>query len=172
MSVLIVGAGSMGLVSGYYLQLSNVEVTFLVRSHHKKDLDRPQILYDLSDNTVKHYTGYNYFTDPSQILGRDYDFIIITLDRTGLQSEEGTQLVKTIAKAVKGKSTQIILGTVTIGVRSWLLEVSGISPEKVTNGSLGVMAYPPKSVTLPIYSDDIDRKILAIHSLLMIVQQR
>ncbi|QPG74620.1 hypothetical protein FOA43_001952 [Brettanomyces nanus] len=159
-NVLIIGAGSMGLASGYFLNLAGANVTFLIRSHHKKDLNRPQLLYNLAKNTVNKYTGYDYITEPSRIATRDYDFIVITLDRIALQSEEGTKLTKIIGEAVKGKQTKIILGTVTIGVFSWFLKTSGILPEMATEGSLGVMCYPPKKVELPVYAE-VDKKALA-----------
>jgi ketopantoate reductase len=55
--ILIIGAGSMGIITGYHLTLSGAEVTFLIRPHRKEALDRPQILYCYDDNQLKEYTG-------------------------------------------------------------------------------------------------------------------
>ncbi|VEU22136.1 DEKNAAC103150 [Brettanomyces naardenensis] len=151
-NVLIIGAGSMGLATGYHLDLAGAKVTFLIRPHHKKDLDRPQVLYSLDDNSVKQYTGYTYLTDPSEIAGKDWDFIVVTLDRIGLKSEEGVKLVKKIGEVVRDSKikTGVLVGTVGIGIRPWFLETSGIPDDQVTNAVLGVQCYPPRIAKLPI----------------------
>ncbi|MFE1841200.1 2-dehydropantoate 2-reductase N-terminal domain-containing protein [Streptomyces sviceus] len=43
--VLLVGAGAMGVITGYQLQLACAEVTFLVRPARVEKLSRPQTLY-------------------------------------------------------------------------------------------------------------------------------
>ncbi|VEU21809.1 DEKNAAC102356 [Brettanomyces naardenensis] len=148
-SVLIVGAGSMGLTTGYHLQLAGANVTFLVRPHHT-ELSRPQLLYLLNDNTVKKYTGYKYITDPAKIADSHYDYVVITLDAANLESETGTKLTKTLGQGVS-KDTKIILGTVGLGTRPWFLKTSGLAPDRVTNGALGVLAYSPKEAKLTVH---------------------
>ncbi|WP_199821983.1 2-dehydropantoate 2-reductase N-terminal domain-containing protein [Streptomyces sp. XY152] len=41
-SVCIVGAGSMGVVTGYHLGLAGASVTFLVRPHRQAQSSRPR----------------------------------------------------------------------------------------------------------------------------------
>src|SRR5690242_2429553 len=117
--VLIIGAGSMGIIMGYNLQLTGAEVTFLVRPHRAEALNRPQKLYCYDDNQLKTYTGYKCITSPSKMLSGGYDYIVITLDGAALRNEVGQSLVKTIGEAVRGTKTKVILGTVFINLRPW-----------------------------------------------------
>lgn len=152
--VLIVGAGAMGMVTGYILHLAGAEITFLIRPHRAEALNHPQILYYYNDNSLKEFKEYTYLTDPSQILGNEYDFIVITLDGAALKSETGQNLVKTIGSAVRqstSKHTGVILGTVFFNIRSWFLEVSGLPQESVVLGWFTIRAYATAAVTLPLH---------------------
>jgi ketopantoate reductase len=82
----IIGAGSMGIITGYHLDLAGAEVTFLIRPHRKEALDRPQILYCYDGNQLKEYTGYTYITDPAKMVGASYDYIVVTLDGIALRN--------------------------------------------------------------------------------------
>ncbi|OTA63227.1 hypothetical protein K449DRAFT_433333 [Hypoxylon sp. EC38] len=148
--ILIVGAGSMGIITGYHLSLAGVDVTFLIRPHRAEALSRPQILYCYDDNKLKEYKDYSYITNPSEIIGANYDFIVITLDGASLRNETGLSLVKTIGEAARQTNTKIILGSVFFDVRTWFLQASGLAAEQVTNGHLDIHVYSPKDVTLPI----------------------
>lgn len=150
--VLIVGAGSMGVITGYHLQLSGVDVTFLIRPHRKVAMDRPQVLYSYDDNSLKEYSGYKLITAPSDILATNHDYILITLDGAQLQSDVGLALVDTIGEAARGTDTKVILGTVRLELLPWFIKTSGLAPEQVTNGLLGIQSYPAKAVTLPVHA--------------------
>jgi ketopantoate reductase len=56
-SVCIVGAGSMGVSTGYHLSLAGAAVTFLVRPHRQEQLSRPQVLYSYDDHSLKTFSG-------------------------------------------------------------------------------------------------------------------
>jgi Ketopantoate reductase PanE/ApbA len=150
--ILVIGAGSMGIIMGYILSLSGAEVTFLVRPHRAEALNRPQILYCYDDNKLKEYKGYTYFTDQSKMVGANYDYIVITLDAASLRNDVGQSLVKTIGDAARGTSTKVILGSFFLNLRPWFLQVSGLAGEQVTNGYLAIHAYPTKAVTLPLHA--------------------
>ncbi|KAI0883204.1 uncharacterized protein GGS22DRAFT_168113 [Annulohypoxylon maeteangense] len=150
--VLIIGAGAMGVVSGYYLHLAGVEVTFLIRPHRAEALNRPQILYCYDDNALKTYKEYTYLTNPSDIIGGKYDYIIVTLDGASLHSPAGTSLVKTIGSAARqDPNTKILLGTIFFDIRTWFLSVSGLAAEQVTTCHFDIHAYATKAVTLPLH---------------------
>ena len=151
-SILIVGAGSMGVIMGYLLDLAGVEVTYLVRPHRAAALEKPQILYNFKDNTLKKYTGYRYVTNPTSIKETKYDYILITLDGANLRNETGTQLMKTIGEATRNTDTRVILGSIAFDMRAWLLEASGLAAEQVTNGWLNIHAYSPSAANLPIHA--------------------
>jgi hypothetical protein len=153
--VLIVGAGAMGMVTGYILHLAGAEITFLIRPHRAEALNHPQTLYSYNDNSLKEFKEYTYLTAPSQILSQEaYDFIVITLDGAALKNETGQSLVKSIGSAVRQstpKHTGVILGTVFLNIRSWFLGVSGLPEESVTLGWFTIRAYSTAAVTLPLH---------------------
>jgi hypothetical protein len=150
--VLIVGAGSMGIVTGYHLGLAGAEVTFLVRPHRRAELERAQTLYCYDDGMLKEYGGYTLLADPADIVGRSYDFIVVTLDGTALQNQAGEHLVKTIGEAAGDTNVKVILGSVGLDLRPWFLRVSRLPGERVTNGVLAIIAYSPKVVQLPLHA--------------------
>lgn len=87
--ILIVGAGSMGVIVGYYLSLAGSNVTFLARPYQIQALERPQTLYCYDDNELKEFNNYNWITDPIRIIGVDYNYIFVTLDGASLWNETG-----------------------------------------------------------------------------------
>jgi hypothetical protein len=86
------------------------------------------------------------------MVGASYDYIVIALNGIALRNSVGVNLVKTIGDAARHTDTKIILGTVGLDLRSWFLETSGLPGEQVTNGLLGIQAYPTKAVTLPVHA--------------------
>ncbi|KAI1385495.1 uncharacterized protein F4822DRAFT_413153 [Hypoxylon trugodes] len=158
--VLVVGAGSMGIISGYILSLAGADVTFLIRPHRKEALSRPQILYSYDDNSLKEYKGYDLITSPSDIIGKNFDYILITLDGTALQNETGTNLVKTIGEAARNTNTKVILGTVFVDLRTWFLKTSGLAEDQVANATLAIHIYATKDVTLPA-NPPVDPELVA-----------
>lgn len=123
--ILIVGAGSVGVILGYHLSLAEAEVTFLIRPHRARALDRPQILHCYDDNKLKVFKGYSYNTDPAEMTDTAFDYIVITLDGTSLQNEDGQSLVETIGKAARGTGTKIIIGSVAFNLKPWFPKSSG-----------------------------------------------
>ncbi|MDQ0840130.1 ketopantoate reductase family protein [Sphingomonas faeni] len=150
--VLIVGAGSMGLMTGYHLSLANAEISFLIRPHRRAELDREQILYSYADGALKRFGGYSLLTDPAEMADREYDFIVVTLDGTALRSEVGTRLVETLGEAARHTAAGIVLGSVGLGLRPWFLRVSGLPEDRVANGVLGTLSYSTKAVQLPLHA--------------------
>ena len=158
--VLIIGAGSMGIILGYHLGLAEALVTFLVRPHRAEALSHDQILYCYDDNQLKEYKGYTYITDPLEMVGANFDYIIVTLDGASLQNEVGQSLVRTIGEAARRTNAKVILGSVFFNLRPWFLQTSGLSDQQVINGYLLIHAYPTKAVTLPIHAP-VDPNLIA-----------
>ncbi|KAI0173515.1 hypothetical protein GGR52DRAFT_389012 [Hypoxylon sp. FL1284] len=146
--VLIIGAGCVGTVTGYYLSLGGADVTFLVRTRRVEELKRPQLLYCYEDNTLKEYKDYKTVTGPE--IGSKYDYIVVALDGTTLKDEANQELVKAIGEAARHTDTKIVLCSIFIDLQPWFVEAAGLSGEQVTNGHLDIHAYPPKRVTLPL----------------------
>lgn len=151
-SVCVVGAGSMGVVTGYHLDLAGAAVTFLVRPHRVEQLSREQSLYCYDDNSLKSYSGFSLLSDPAQLSGKSFDFVVITLDGTALQSESGRTLVKEIGRAYRGTSTGIIIGSMGVDLRRWFIEESGLAEDQVTLGLLGIYAYEAQSISAQMHA--------------------
>ena len=145
--VLIVGAGSMGLIVGYHLSLARTDVTFLVRPGSFKRLDRPQVLYCYDDNSLKQFDRYAVISDHGAIAGGRYDYIVITLDGASMQNEAGIELTKAIGKAAQGTDTKVILGSVFFDSRRWFQSMSGLPEEQFANGFL--RSTPTRQVPSP-----------------------
>jgi hypothetical protein len=159
--ILIIGAGSMGLIMGYILSRTPVDVTFLVRPHRKDIMSRSQQIYCYDDNKLHTFTEYKTLTSPQDIIGGDWDYIIITLDAQQLMGEEGVKLSNTIGKAATEKTT-IIIGTVYLDIRPWFLEQSGLKPSQVIGGNISIHAYSPGMLDKPFpLSGNTDPQLLA-----------
>lgn len=149
--VLIVGAGSIGMIFGYHLTLANVDVTYLVRERHIERLSRPQALYSYDDNSLKTYDGYSVISAHAGIAEGKFDYILLTLDGASLQSEDGIELTKAIGEAVQGTDTKVIQGGMFVGSQDWFQKVSGLRDEQFTNSYFAILAYSPSAVTLPFH---------------------
>ncbi|WP_312390062.1 2-dehydropantoate 2-reductase N-terminal domain-containing protein [Chryseobacterium sp.] len=159
-SICIIGAGSMGVTTGYFLQKAGAEITFLVLPNNKDKLLQPQKLYCYDDQKLKTFTDYKIITNPSMISDQSHDFIIITLDSASLQSEEGLNLVDELGRKLKDTDTNIIIGSVGIEVRQWFIERSGIDGSRVINGTLPTSVYEVQKVNLPLY-DVVNTELLS-----------
>jgi hypothetical protein len=101
---------------------------------------------------LKEYGGYKLLTDPAEILGKPYDFIVVTLDGTALRNQVGEHVVKTVGEAARDTNAKVILGSVGLDLRPWFIRVSELPDEKVTNGVLAILSYPTKAVKLPLHA--------------------
>lgn len=159
-SVIIVGAGSVGVLTGYDLSRAGADITFLVRPHRLEQLSRPQALYSYDDHTLQHFSGYDLITDPAALSQRNADFVIVTVDGAALRTEAGLQLVSEIGRAYRGTDTRVVLATVGIGVRSWFVEQSGLADDQVAMGGTGALIHEVSAAKLP--SDPtVDEELLA-----------
>lgn len=159
-SVCIVGAGSMGVSTGYHLSLAGAAVTFLVRPHRQEQLSRPQVLYSYDDHSLKTFSGYELLTDPAELAGTSFDFLVITLDGAALRAQAGQRLVDEIGRAFRGTKTEVIIGSVGIDLRSWFLERSGLAETQVTSGGLANLVYEVGPAAIPLHPG-VDADLLA-----------
>lgn len=150
-TVLIVGAGAMGIMCGYHLQLTGAEVTFLVRPRRAEKLSRPQLLYSYDDVTVKPFYGYRVLSDVTEVGGRAYDYIIVTLDGASARSAEGTAMLSDLGNAVRDTSAVVIIGGIGHGLRRHCLDALDIDEERVISGALSLLAHQVASVNLPVH---------------------
>jgi Ketopantoate reductase PanE/ApbA len=82
-SVLIVGAGALGVATGYHLNLAGAAVTYLVRPARLKALQAAQVLYCYDDAQLKHFSDYHAVDCVAEAAKQNYDFVLVTLDLAG-----------------------------------------------------------------------------------------
>lgn len=159
-TVVIVGAGSVGVVTGYDLTRAGAQVTFLVRPHRTEQLARPQALYSYDDSTVDHFSDYEVITSPTALSRHPADIVIVTLDGAALHAEAGLHLVDHIGRAYRGTRTGVVLATGGIGMRGWFVQQSGLAREQVAMGSAAALIHEVPAAGLP--SDPaVDQELLA-----------
>ena len=150
-NILIVGAGAMGIITGFILDRAGASVTFLIRPNRKEGLSRPQVLYCYDDVSLKHFAGYGVITSPAEIARDAYDFVILTIDGTALRSPEGELLVRAIGDAARGTKTKVLIGTIGINLRPGFLRLSCLAQDQVFNGGLYILVYQADRVSLPVH---------------------
>ena len=140
-SVLIVGAGAMGMVNGYYLNLAGAQISFLVRPGRRAVFSAPQTLYCYDDGELKTFDGYRVIEAIADADAAALDYVLITLDGASSRSASGTAMLKEVGAAILPGSATLIMGGVGIGLREHYLQSTGLPPSRVLNGILGVLCH-------------------------------
>ncbi|MCX7864817.1 MAG: hypothetical protein N2423_07270 [Novosphingobium sp.] len=147
-SVLIVGAGALGVVTGYHLHLAGARVSFLVRPGRLPALAEPQRLYCYDDHQLKVFSDYRAFASVDEAAAGDHDWVIVTMDGATCRGEEATALLRELGAAMQGgKGVAVISG---VGVRDHCRDVMGLADERVIEGTMGLLSYQTDRVTLPL----------------------
>lgn len=135
-SVMVVGVGAMGLLTGYHLSLAGADVAFLVRPARLAQLATPQILYCHSDRELKTFGAYRAISSIGEIDANSLDYVLVTLNGATSRTAEGSELLHSIGAALAGTSTQLLIGGVGVGLREHYLKTTGLPAiEKVADGS-------------------------------------
>ncbi|PEQ13049.1 hypothetical protein B2G71_09505 [Novosphingobium sp. PC22D] len=146
-SVLIVGAGALGIVTGYHLHLAGAEIAFLVRPNRTEALSEPQRLYCYDDHELKTFGAYKVFTSVTDAMAREHDFVIVTMDGATCRGAEATALLREIGQAMQGRrSVAVISG---MGVRDYCRDVMQLPEARIVTGTMGLLSYQTDRVTLP-----------------------
>jgi len=148
-TVLIVGAGALGILTGYHLQLAGADITFFVRENRLAALGAPQILYCYDDGTLKSFSSYRTATDLGTLAQTRFDYVLVTLDGAACLSEEGTKLLAGIGDLIRESDAVIIVGGV--GVRSHYLATTRLPAHRIVEGTLGCLAYQTDRVIFPLH---------------------
>lgn len=156
-SVLIVGAGALGIVTGYHLHLGGAEIGFLVRPGRLPALQDPQVLYCYDDHELKTFGDYQAFGSVSEAMTRSYDFVIVTLDGATCRGAEATELLKALGEAMqKDRSVAVISG---VGVRDYCRDTMGLPDDRVLEGTMALLSYQTDRVTLPLHAPTDPEKL-------------
>lgn len=138
MHALIVGAGSVGQVYGYYLQRGGARVTYLVKPKHVPGLEDGVVLYPWNRRNRAepvHWKAYELATDLDQAFAEDPDVVFVATSATALMS--GTWFEELVA--VLGDRTLVSLqpGTST---PEWIY--ARMDKDQVVWGLIALSAFP------------------------------
>ena len=121
-SVLIVGAGAVGLAVGYHLSLAGADITFLVRPGRSSACASPQQLYCYDDAELKTFAGYHVVESIAELTEMPFQFVIVTLDGHSSFTEEGTALLRNLGDAIRTSEATVIMSGVALGLREHYLQ--------------------------------------------------
>ncbi|GAA2667065.1 hypothetical protein GCM10010428_20230 [Actinosynnema pretiosum subsp. pretiosum] len=139
--MLIVGAGAVGTVLGHHLRLSGADVTHLVRPGRAEPHAAPKLLYDYDDDEIKLYQGYHVVEHASELAGRDFPFVVVTLDGHTSRTEQGVATLTSLGDLVRENDTVVIMCGIGVGLRQHYLDVLGIDEERLLFGVQGALAH-------------------------------
>lgn len=147
-AVLIVGAGALGIATGYHLSLAGAGVTFLVRPARLEALEPPQVLYSYDDGQLKEFAAYEAIGSVGEAARKRYDFVMVTMDGATCRGEEATGLLGQLGEAIRPTAAVVIV--CGIGVRAHLRDVMGLPDGRVIEGTMSMLSYQTDRVTLPL----------------------
>ena len=136
LSVLIVGAGSVGQVFARHLQLGGAEVTFFVREKYRQDAARGFDLYPLNHrrDEPERLEGFGVVTSPTEVAARRFDMMFLTVSSTGLR---GPWLEELVAAAPDATVVSLQPGVDDRGI---VME-AGVPAERLVSGLIGFLSY-------------------------------
>ena len=149
-AVMIMGAGAMGLITGYHLHLAGAEVTFLVRPGRLAEMQSPQMLYCFNDASLKTFTQYRAVASVAEIDCAAQDYIIVTLDGAVSRGAEASATLRVIGAAIRNSATRLMIGGVGVGLREHYLNTTGLPPQRVLNSVLGLLSYQVARAEMPL----------------------
>lgn len=148
-AVLVVGAGALGVVTGYHLALAGAEITFLVRPGRLKDLQKPQQLYCFDNNETRGFSAYSSIASADEAAQKQYDFLLLTLDGASCRSEEGQALLQSLGEAIRpGDAVLVVCG---MDVREHCREMMGLPGERVLEGTQRMLSYQVDRANMPVH---------------------
>jgi Ketopantoate reductase PanE/ApbA len=151
-SVLIVGAGALGLITGYHLSLAGAEVTIFVRPSKLAELKTPQLLYCYDDHQLKEFTAYRPIATVAEVAAQRFDYVLVTFDGAVCRSAEGSQLLRELGDAIRPTSAKLIIGGVGIGLRDFYLQTTRLPEDRLMEGTLGSLAYQVQRADMPLHA--------------------
>jgi ketopantoate reductase len=139
MNVLIVGAGSVGLLYGYHLQKGGAQVAFYVRPKYVEESRRGFTLYPLNSrdgrSKPRRLEGCEILSTLEEVKARDFDQVWICIPSTGLYGG----WFEDFAKAL-GPNTILVSLTPGLNDRAYILKYW--PQERLVIGLITAIAYP------------------------------
>ncbi|WP_317933254.1 ketopantoate reductase family protein [Halioxenophilus sp. WMMB6] len=149
-SILVVGAGALGMTTAYHLQLAGARIEFLVRPNRVQALSRPQKLYSYGDHSLKTLDNFAVHSDCSAIAGGNYDFVLLTLDGAACRTDEGQQLLSTLGVMLANSRAVLVICGVGMGLYHYVQTVTGLSSKRILEGTMSIYAYQVGRAQMPL----------------------
>jgi hypothetical protein len=140
-SVLIVGAGAVGMALGHHLRLAGADVTFLVRPGRTAAFAAPRRLYDYNTAAIKTFDGYEVSDDVTDLAGRGFAFVIVTLDGHTSRTAQGEATLRAVGDLIRDTDTVVLMDGIGVGLREFYLETMRIGGDRLLLGFLGMLAH-------------------------------
>ncbi len=150
-SILIIGAGAVGLAVGYHLSLAGADITFLVRPGRSAAFASPQQLYCYDDASLKTFAGYSVVENVAELAQKRFQFVIVTIDGHTSRTAEGTALLRSLGDAIRASDATVIMGGFGVGLREHYLEAMRIAEDRLLKGFL-VMLSHQANADLPVHA--------------------
>src|SRR6266516_2138471 len=150
-SILIIGAGAVGLAVGYHLSLADADITFLVRPGRSAAFASPQQLYCYDDASLKTFAGYSVVENVAELAQKRFQFVIVTLDGHTSRTAEGTALLRSLGDAIRASDATVIMGGFGVGLREHYLQVMRIAEDRLLKGFLVMLSHQANAV-FPMYA--------------------
>ncbi len=137
--ILIIGAGSVGIVYGYHLAQAGFSVTFLIKEKYQSDLEKGTFLYNLrKDKSLKspiHFKDFATVFSFEELKLKEWSQIYFCISSTALHSFD----FKNFNENIKGNPTIIKLQP---GIED-LKYLQKIYPsKKIIEGMISLISYP------------------------------
>lgn len=136
--ILLVGAGAIGQVFGWFLQSAGCEITFLVKPKYAEEARRGFTLYELGifkqDPEPREFSGFGVLCTTEEVSAQRWDQIWLCVSSTALRA--GTW-VEELARAT-GAATWVMLQP-GLEDRDWLLQ--RITPERLITGRVPFISF-------------------------------
>ncbi len=147
--VLVVGAGALGVVTGYHLAQAGAGVTFLVRPDRLATLEGGQQLYCFDDLSSKQFDAYQSTASVEDVSAEQYDFVLVTLDGASCRSAEGETLLRALGDAIRpGNAVALICG---MDVREHCRELMQLPADRVLEGTQAMLSYHVGRYPVPVH---------------------
>lgn len=155
MKVLVVGAGAVGSVYGYYASQGGADVSFLVKPKHRANLAAGITLYAFPTVGKKAreilFQKFSVLDDPGQVANSHWDLVFITVPSNALRT--GDWLKTLVAGA---KDATIVTLQPGLNDREYILSETGIPEERLVSASIPIVSYlapmPGESFDKPGYA--------------------
>ena len=148
--ILIVGAGALGITTAWFLQLSGAEISFLVRPHRVEALSRPQRMYSYNDHTIKTLERYALYSGTEELTGKQFDFVLLTLDGAACRSDDGIATLRGLGQALAGSDAILMICGVGIGLYDHIRQTTGYPDSQLMRGTMGMYAYQVGRAEMPL----------------------